>query len=320
VADDVYRDPTGGQELAVDRLRAHIRQAEAQLRSLKPALLPDDELRRLQRARRRLKRGALSPPRTMQLRLLEEYAELLDHLLARLPGLVKAYSRPSNVIPEPHTLLPGDPSRLRLYTRRELARSEALRDHATVLESILGRMDLQAEIYGVEDPPFWREVQVLLGPAAATRRAVCAKLRCRATPVALAWHWRPLPVGDRLHIEETTMRLATSVARGVPELRLQPRSLWRLLRGGTLPTGDRRFDARFLLVARTAAATVVVDPPLRAALLRLAHVGPTPMVEVSDCTAEISWRCRDLGHVQLARAIQVLEQLRNARVPVADRG
>lgn len=303
----------------MDRLRAHIRQAEAQLRGLKPELLPDDELRRLQRARRRLKRGPLSPPRSMQLRQLEEYAELLDRVLDRLPGLVKAYSRPSNVIPEPYTLLPGNPSRLRLYTRRDLTHSDALRDHATVLESILGRMDLQAEIYGVEEPPFWREMQFLFGPA-ATRRAVCAKLRCRATPVALAWHWRPLPVGDLLQIEETTMLLATSVARGVPELRLRPRSLWRLLRGGTLPTGDRRFDARFLLTTRTAAATVVVDPPLRSALLRLAQMGPAPTVEVSDCTAEISWICRNLSHVQLARAIDVLEQLRNARVPVADRG
>ena len=113
--------------------------------------------------------------------------------------------------------------------------------------------------------------------------------------------------------------MATSLPRAAPPLAVERRE-WTHAVGEAIHlktdalTGDKVFDRYFFVTASEQSAALLLQKPVRDALMKLASYAP-PSLRVSDGTATLRWSYAFLGET-IERAASVLALLRHTHLDV----
>ncbi|MEZ4410835.1 MAG: hypothetical protein R3A52_30790 [Polyangiales bacterium] len=293
-----YRDSLDAVLLRIPALRDELRALEDDLGPAVLRALDGERVSSLERLRRatEVHTRTLDDARALW-GALETYRDALRALASELPAIDRAWSalpddftaRSWPLVDDVARVFAPDSPELREVSQRYARRV------ARWVESVDPHFGAVADGAG---QPGWR-----------------ATLRARGVPMVFdGWMEEGRGILQRGCVEPC-LALATSVRRGAPRARLRPEQSAELLarvirRAHGSYTGDRTFDAFFVLEGDADAQRWFMDEPLRRSLLLIAG-DDVPTLEVESGVATLRWRFEPRPATMEA-AVAVLAAVRQA--------
>jgi hypothetical protein len=287
VGEGIYRDELLGLRARLAELESRAREREERLTADLFHFLPHAVQERI--AAHKAERGA--PGDTLdELSVAEgsatQYLALLDEVLARAPELEQQL----RALPAKAPTIARDPRGTPWWLTFGAEMSESLTTVGAVLGRVVARHDPSARVEALDDFGFE------------------ARLVAMQSPIALLVEC----FVDRDRLLEPRVRIATSVPRGTPRVRVMPESWGQsLLRSlglsHAMQTNDADFDGRFVVEGDAAQAARILSPPVRASLAAIAR-DDVPELLVEDGRAMLTWsfepteRALDAAFFVLGRA------------------